>query len=414
MKTKSKTKIPVERELLKELYVNQRLSTIQVAEKLSQRHGIKVSFEWVNRWLENLGIPRRTQTEAQRLDLPLTTEQLEYLYRIQMLSAKEIAKLIGCSKQSILRRLRWAGILIRSSEEVGKLAQIYPRKSFDGDIGERLYYQGYHTGDLYRLRLSKFSIYITLSTTVPASIELFRELFSKYGEVKIYSQRDYLTGGYEWHLRVYLERPSFDFLIDKVKRLPEEAKGENFYKFLAGYSDAEGAIYVTHAIDERTGKDNIRYRFKINSQDKELLEDIQQALLNDGFHPLLELKEKEGYTRDYNNIDVNTNKDIYELSMNRNEEVIQLLLRIPVRHDCKKRQKQMLLRIWYEGFQDYRQVALQVEELRKNIENDISNCTKRAKLHYEQHHKSSKRTFTHPLLFPNPSTLYVSSHKLVE
>jgi hypothetical protein len=68
---KRQTKIPVEPKLLEELYINRRLSTIEVAKILSQRHGTKVSHEWVNRWLENLGIPRRTFSEANRLDLPL-------------------------------------------------------------------------------------------------------------------------------------------------------------------------------------------------------------------------------------------------------------------------------------------------------------------------------------------------------
>jgi hypothetical protein len=319
-----------------------------------------------------------------------------------MLSAKEIAKLIGCSKQSILRRLKSAGISIRSREEVARLTQKYFRKPFDGDVGERLYYQGYRTGDLYKLRLTEFSIYITLSTTVPASIELFRELFSKYGEVKIYSQRDYLTGGYEWHLRVFLERPSFDFLVDKVKRLPEEAKGENFYQFLAGFSDAEGSIYVTHALDERTGKDRIRYRFKINNQDKELLEDITRVLLGDGLHPLLDLKDKKGKTRSYSYIEINTNRDIYELSLNRNDEVIQLLQRLHIRHEHKKREKQLLLRLWQEGFQDYRQIKSQVLEFRRNIMKENIDCTERAKQYYEQHHKKnihSPPPFSQPINF---------------
>ena len=40
MNSKTKTKIPVVRELLKELYVDKRLSTIQVAEELSRRYGV--------------------------------------------------------------------------------------------------------------------------------------------------------------------------------------------------------------------------------------------------------------------------------------------------------------------------------------------------------------------------------------
>jgi len=398
MKTKTKIKIPVDRELLKELYVNQRLSTIQVAEKLSQRHGIKVSHEWVNRWLENLGIPLRTPAEANRLNLPLTTEQLEYLYRIQMKSAKVIAKLIGCSKQTILRLLKSKGIPIRSEEEVARLAQKYPRYPFDGDVGERLYYQGYHTGDLYRLRLSKFSIYITLTTTVPASIELFRGLFSKYGEVKMYSQRDYLTGGYEWHLRVYLERPSFDFLVDKAKRLPEEAKGDNFYKFFAGYIDAEGCLLITH------GDEYIKYRLKINSQDLQLLEDIRTALKNEGYSTRMRLHVEARKTRNHNGIIVKTNRDIYELSMCKNPEVIEVLKRLPIKNRHKILERQLMLSLWDEQPRTWDQIEKRVFDLRQRIYNEIEQCVCQAKIDYLQWKHIKQNLHTPPPF--SPPTIY--------
>lgn len=81
----------------------------------------------------------------------------------------------------------------------------------------------------------------------------------------------------------------------------------------------------------------------------ELLEDITRVLLGDGFHPLLDLKEEKGETRDYSNIEVNTRRDVYELSLNRNE-VIQLLQRLPLKHNHKKRQRQLLL----EALKEYR------------------------------------------------------------
>jgi len=329
-------------------------------------------------------------------------------YTIDELSAKRIAKHIAqqyqkpCSKQTILRTLKDLRVAIRSREEVARLAQKYPRKPFDGDLGEQLYYEGYFTGDLYLLRLTAFSMMITLTTTVPASIQLFKELFGKYGKIKAYPQRNHLTGGYEWHLRAFLERPSFQFLNKKTKRLPQEAAGSNFYRFLAGFTDAEGSIYVTHAFDDRTGTDRIRYRFKITNQNKLLLQDIMKSLEAEGFHPLLDVAEKEGKKRRYRNVTVTANKDVYELSLNRNEEVIKLLEKLALRHDHKKRQKKLILHLRRQESEDYRQIEPHVEQLRRNIKKETIESTTRAKLHYKHRHQTAYGEYSPPPPFSNP------------
>jgi len=340
----------------------------------------------VARWLDNIGIPRRTLGESQRLNLPLATEQLAQLYQKQKFSAKEIAGLARCSQQTILRRLKHQGIRIRDHKELAELATKYPRQPFNGDLRDKMYYRGYFTGDLTLERTSKYTLTIGLSTTCNASIQLFRDLFERYGGFATCSHRDPLKGSYEWRVRTYLARPSFDYLIHKAIRLPDEARGERFYHFLAGYVDAEGSLYVTHYYDPRVDIDRIRYRLTIKSTDTKLLRDLATALKREGFHPRLGVACRKGDKHQYRGHTIQAKRTLLDLSLQTNVHVIQLIERLPVRHQHKQLKKNLMLRLWRRGVKDWREINKEVWAVRSTIKQEIVQCVQEAKKDFEKRH----------------------------
>jgi transposase-like protein len=251
------------REELDDLYNKQQLSTCKIARRLG------VSDSAVCKWMDKLGLPRRSYAER---CLQLDGNEIERLYTIERLNADEIARQIGVSEETIYRRLEARGIARRKSPAS---TLIYPRRDFSGDTQERAYLIGFRLGDLHVTPKGKSgnSIRISVGSTHVEQIGLFYALFSPYGHVQISPL--YADGKCIAHCDLNM---TFGFLLPKVDAIPDwilrsawNDDEQPFLAFLAGYTDAEGSFGVA---------DKCHARFRLASYDAKILQQAR-AILND-------------------------------------------------------------------------------------------------------------------------------------
>lgn len=101
---------PITKELLQELYINQRLGMPEIATMLGY------SYPTVRTHLIKHQIPIRSKSEAMRT-VNISKEQLEELYLNQGLSPSQIADRLGCTEPPIRQRLVEYGIPVRSASQ---------------------------------------------------------------------------------------------------------------------------------------------------------------------------------------------------------------------------------------------------------------------------------------------------------
>jgi DNA-binding Lrp family transcriptional regulator len=242
--------------ILWEMYYKRRLSKNQIAKALGY------SASTISRRMKDLNMESRSLSEALRiarrdLRIEIPEEVLRELYVKRALSAEEIGEILGCSPNTVYRRLQEHGIKVRSTAEA---AVRYPKSDFSGDLLEKAYLIGFRLGDLYVCKPNKqgTTILITCSSTRKEQIQLIKSLFEKYGRVNI-SELD-SRGNFSVSCLI---NESFDFLLEKKDDIEDWilADDERFFAFFAGYSDAEANIGVY------SGK----ARFRIDSYDKNII-----------------------------------------------------------------------------------------------------------------------------------------------
>jgi intein-encoded DNA endonuclease-like protein len=148
---------------------------------------------------------------------------------------------------------------------------IYPKKNFSGNLIEKAYLIGFRIGDLnVRLSRSKNLIIARCTSTKMAQIQLFKNLFKKYGHIYVGKIR-------EDRNREFLVRlnRTFNFLLPKKDNIPKWVRINNkyFLFFLAGYTDAEGCIGI--------GSKNVAF-LALASYDKNILKQIHKQLIKIG------------------------------------------------------------------------------------------------------------------------------------
>jgi len=102
----------ISKEELDDLYINQKMSSREIAKKL------EISHRTVLDRMEKFGIKRRTRNEVKKLSID--KKMLEDLYVNQRLSLREVAKKLGVSTRTILRRMKEFDIEIRTISESQK------------------------------------------------------------------------------------------------------------------------------------------------------------------------------------------------------------------------------------------------------------------------------------------------------
>lgn len=267
---------------LKKLYLDKKLSINQIAKKLN------CSYWHIWEGMKYYGIKARSLSEANTLNnlkrkIIIPKKKLENLYLNKKLSILKIAKLYNCHHSVILRRLKEHNIKSRDSVEANTK---YPKKDFDGSQADKAYLLGFTLGDLNVRKINERgrTLAIQCNSPIPQQINLVKNLFKNYGPVKI---RD-INSGFVKEKRVTIHlNESFEFLLYKKDKIPNWilSNKENFFAFLAGYTDAEGHI-----------RTDIPTYLAIQSYDKTMLHQIYKNLMRFGLDcPKPRISKRKGY-----------------------------------------------------------------------------------------------------------------------
>src|SRR3989338_659548 len=248
------SKISIPKDLLQDLYLNQRLTTYQVAEKLD------VCQATIWKRLHEFKIKPRLSY----VPVGFTKEQLKKWYLNDRLSTWEIQKRFGYSRSSLHRKLLEHGI---DSRNISVSHVQYQRKDFSGGNLEKAYLTGFRIGDLNVTKRGSQSETITVkcASTKRGQLKLFNHLFSKYGHIL----QGKSTKEGKTNIQVNLNL-SFSFLLDKK---PENykwvfEKKSTFLAFMGGFSDAEGSFFISRGSGT----------FAIGNYDRSLLLKIKLTL----------------------------------------------------------------------------------------------------------------------------------------
>jgi len=260
-------KIPLD-EIL-DLYVNKKMSSGKIAEKygcckatiLKRLRATKVN-------LRPCGVPR----------LKVSDKELKAFYLDKNLSTWKIAELLKCGRSTIHRKLTKLGLV----KDISTAHVKYPRKPFAENDNEKAYLIGFTVGDLRVRKTGRKSrtIRIDCGSTKKEQIDLIYSLFSRYG--RVWLSKTNASGKIQ--IEAFLDE-SFGFLLDCRQKISWATQGKLFTPFLAGFTDAEGSIFIT----------NGKAAYSLGNYDNKLLELIRMRLLECGIESVHLYRARKRY-----------------------------------------------------------------------------------------------------------------------
>jgi intein/homing endonuclease len=308
---------------------------------------------------------------------------MEYLHWVREVSMTDIAELIG-SKTSGYVSWLFKKIEVKARDfEEGRLkgiadARKHKRNPFDGTDEDKAYLLGISHGDFHVSRPFGDTVRVSTSSTHPAMVELFRNLFEKYGHVYQHSRFKKDTHTYEWNLSTILD-VSFSFLLEPRT----ECRGWIFRRpstvlaYLAGLFDAEGTIGVYP--NARTTSVQVVYY----NTDLDLIQCVQKWLVHLGYRALDPyLDKKIGFRSPGFHIEMK--KNYWRVMVGTFEEAQDFLLKLPLVHRERTAKRNLALSIkkgtlWSE-------VAPKRDALRKSVDDEVAAFTKQAEEDYLRRH----------------------------
>ena len=312
---------------LENLYWNKKLSLSQIGKQF-HCHNTNILY-----WLKKFEIKRRP---AYRKKIEIPKAVLENLYWNKNLPTREIAKMFGIKHgRTVLKKLNKFEIPTKTLSQA--MTKKF-KKPFSNDLGERAYFLGLRAGDFYAKCPHK-SIRVQTTTTHLAQLNLLKNAFRNYGETCLYLTKNKSRED-EWFVYMDLDS-SFSFLLTKPNKIPDWILKNNkyFFQFLAAYMDCEGTWKV-----QKSHQKHIRFMFKIKTGDLKILQQIKEKLEILGYHLYLYLERKKG-TKTKSSYGI-YNQNIYDLSINRKEEIISLINKLlPLsKHSEKIRKMEFILK----------------------------------------------------------------------
>jgi len=251
--SQAKEKFNISKRELKNLYCVQKISTEQISKRYGCNH-VTILNRMKKYRIKSRGLLGLTKP------IKISKEKLEYLYYDRNLSIAKIAKILHKSKGGIERKIKYFDIKTRN---INNRACKYKKFDFSGNLNEKAYMIGFRIGDLY-ITQTKNLILSHCSTTKRNQVRLIKNLFSPYTTPHVVRAK---RGTFE--ITTHLNK-TFSFLLPKQDNI-ESWVLENpqyFWAFFAGYSDAEGCIHLHRAY----GKQSKPFaEFLLNSYDKNIL-----------------------------------------------------------------------------------------------------------------------------------------------
>lgn len=322
------TKILISKTGLQKLYWGDKLSTAEIARKFNCTHSAVVYK------MQSLGIERRTKLGL-RKPVYVKAQTLKKLYLQRKLSELKIAKLLGCSRGAIEKRMRLFGIKARIYSESNTR---YPKKDFSGNLIEMAYLIGFRLGDLNVFKKDHLLI-VKCSSSVVAQVDLIKNLFSEY--TFVYSKPSRILNGHLIiDIRCHLNN-SFNFLLPKSDNIEDWIlnNSELFFAFLAGYIDAEGHIYTRNP---SKGKGTMPFSgIEIGTYDKNILFQIWEKLNQlDIECPKPLLNKLAGYA---NKNGLINRKDCWRISISKKKSLISVFEKLKPHLKHAKRYRNMVV-----------------------------------------------------------------------
>jgi transposase-like protein len=304
------------------LYCDEGLSLHEVAQRLGWSPSAIYSR------LVALGIARRTAWARNAVEADIG--ELRQLYVDEGLSLSAIAARYGCSLTTIWRRLQAVGIECREGGNGPK----YARTDFSGDLAEKAYLVGFRLGDLHVAMEGSRTVVVKCTSTRTEQVELFRNLFGKYGHVYTDEQSQAHRKRQSIGMEVRLNM-TFSFLLPKQDAVPEwvVTNDQAFFAFFAGYVDAEGYFRAYFVRNQPSPLACL----EIRSYDSVLLSQLRDGLCDRGVAcPPARLRVPAGYT---NRAGVRSNRDLWGLGVHRKESLRRLFTKIEpyLRHARRRR-----------------------------------------------------------------------------
>jgi len=257
--------IKIPKSKLENLYLKKKFSISEIAKKLNHDRSI------IKREVEKHKIPLRSHSVIMKLvrsKNKIKKSVLVRLYYQKCLTQKQIGEKLNVHKETVRRLMKEYGLETWKKSEISTR---YLKFNFSGNLEEKAYLIGFRIGDLnVRLSRSKNLIIARCTSTKMAQIQLFKNLFKKYGHIYVGKIR-------EDRNREFLVRlnRTFNFLLPKKDNIPKWVRINNkyFLFFLAGYTDAEGCIGI--------GSKNVAF-LALASYDKNILKQIHKQLIKIG------------------------------------------------------------------------------------------------------------------------------------
>ena len=245
--------IKISKTELENLYKSKKLNTYQIAKKF----GCCQATIW--KTLVKFRIKRRKSHELNS-NIP-SKEELVKLYLKNKLSTWTIEKKFGYCHGTVHRKLKEYNIPTRDRAD----SHIFnERKDFSGDLNEKAYMIGFRLGDLGVRKIwpNSKTICVASGSTIQEQIDLIESLFKPYCKIWIGKAKNGKI-----NIQANLNE-SFSFLLSKD--FPDWASNnkQNFFSFLAGFSDAEGNFGIY----------NKMARYQLGNYDYSLLMKIKDCL----------------------------------------------------------------------------------------------------------------------------------------
>ncbi len=358
---------------MKQFYIEEK-STTEIRDILYDKYRVYVCPETIRKRLKKITKMRNRQEAiklAKRKHLP--KDEILSLYTNQKVSIKRIAKAFNSDKKTIGKILRENNIELRSLHQAIQLTNSkYQKVSFNGTEEEKAYLIGLVEGDLTAFRKSGYTIRVITNTTHYTLVELIKSCFKKYGNVKIFPQKNKSFSNYGWCVMADLDN-TFDFLLpeNRPQEIGKIIDNKSFFSFLAGFIDADGSIIL-----RKSGK-YFQFVVRFFGEDVDILSKIKLGL------------EKRGYTTClYKNFTKGTKKtwvykkDYFALEVFKKQQTISLLHILPLQHSEKVSRKKMIQILGAENQCLWKDVQQPLQHLKNQISQDTKQSISMAEKAY--------------------------------
>lgn len=183
-------------------------------------------------------------------EIPVDKEVLVDLYWNQNKKPREIAKLFGIkNERTVRKKMEKYGIRRKTLSEA---MTVKFKKPFTGDLAEKAYFLGLRAGDFHAKKIKK-CIRLQTSTTHKAQVDLLKNSFQNYGKLCTYLSKNKARHD-EWFIYVDLHSSFEFLIEKPNKIPQWILADDNlFFIFLAAYMDCEGNWHLTksHEIHSR-------------------------------------------------------------------------------------------------------------------------------------------------------------------